>query len=254
MIKSITVVAGKDKNGQSEAVQQFDIEAGEIIAIVGVTGSGKSQLISDIEQWAEGDTPSERCILIDHKPVEEYPLQQSLRSLVAEVSQNMNFVIDMPVAEFLAMHARSRNVSHPETVVNRVIDYTNQLTGEPVYPYDKLTVLSGGQSRALMVADVALISNAPVVLIDEIENAGIDRLGALKKLATEGKLVLLVTHDPMLALMADRRVVMKNGGIYKVHNTTAAEKLLLEKLIQVDKGITHLREQLRNGGEVNGTL
>jgi len=254
MIKSITVVGGKDKEGQPEKVRQFKINTGDIIAIVGATGSGKSQLISDIEQWADGETPSERHILIDGEPAEEYTKQKSLRNLVAEVSQNMNFVIDMSVEDFLILHARSRNVQQPEVVAEKVINYANQLTGEPIYPQNKLTVLSGGQSRALMVADVGLISNAPVVLIDEIENAGIDRLGALKRLATEGKMVVLATHDPMLALMADRRVVMRNGGITKVLTTSQDEKRLLSKLIQVDQGMSLLREQLRNGLQVGEEL
>ncbi len=42
-------------------------------------------------------------------------------------------------------------------------------------PETPVTSLSGGQSRALMIADTAFLSSSPVVLIDEIENAGIDR-------------------------------------------------------------------------------
>jgi ABC-type lipoprotein export system ATPase subunit len=251
MIKSITIVGGKNKTGKSEPVQRFEIKAGEILTIVGPTGSGKSQFISDIEQWADGDTPSQRHILIDDIPAAEYAEQKSLRRLVAEVSQNMNFVIDMSVKDFLCLHARSRGVVYPETVAEEVVAYANQLTGEPICSGDKLTVLSGGQSRALMVADVALISDAPVVLIDEIENAGIDRLSALRKLAVQGKIVVVVTHDPMLALLADRRVVMKNGGVFKLHITTPDEKQLLEKLVHMDQYISRLREQLRKGIEIS---
>lgn len=245
------MVGGKDKSGQPEEVQQLIIGTGEIIAIVGATGSGKSQLISDIEQWADGETPSKRHILIDDVVAEGYTKPKYLRSLVAEVSQNMNFVIDMSVEDFLSMHACSRNVQQPEKLVKKVIEYANQLTGEAIGRQNKLTALSGGQSRALMVADVALISNAPIVLIDEIENAGIDRLGALQRLATEGKMVVLATHDPMLALMADRRVVMRNGGIIKVKTTSPDEKRLLNKLIKIDRGISILRHQLRDGLEVS---
>lgn len=51
----------------------------------------------------------------------------------------------------------------------------NELAGEKFTLDTKVTQLSGGQSRALMIADVACISSSPIVLIDEIENAGIDR-------------------------------------------------------------------------------
>lgn len=250
MIKTITITGGKDKSGQPEPVQSLEIKAGEVLAVVGATGSGKSQLIADIEQYAQGDTPSQRHIIFDNMSEFEHDQPSSLRSQVAEVSQNMNFVIDMAVEEFLCMHGHSRKAVNPEAIAREVISYANQLTGEPIEPQSKLTVLSGGQSRALMIADVALISDAPVVLIDEIENAGIDRLQAMKRLAVEGKLVVLVTHDPMLALIAHHRVVMKNGGIYKLHTTTPNEKKVLEKLLQMDESISVLREQLRNGWEV----
>lgn len=250
MLETVTVQGGFTKRGEPETIRRLDLRAGEILAVVGPTGSGKSQLVSDIEQWADGESPSRRNILIDGVPAAEYASQQSLRRLVAEVSQNMNFVIDMPVEDFLCLHAHSRGIEDPEAAAEKVMTYCNELAGEPIHPEDKLTVLSGGQSRALMVADVALISDAPVVLIDEIENAGIDRLKALRRLAGAGKVVVVVTHDPMLALVADRRVVMKDGGMVRLCTTTPQEKLLLEHLLDINSGLSALREQLRQGGEV----
>jgi ABC-type lipoprotein export system ATPase subunit len=221
------------------------------LTIVGPTGSGKSQLISDIEQWTDAETPSKRRVLINDIPAIEYTEQMSLRRLVAEVSQNMNFVIDMSVEDFLRLHAQSRQTEDVENMVKQVVDRANCLTGEPIRPETNLANLSGGQSRALMVADVALISNAPVVLIDEIENAGINRLEALKLLTVQEKVVVAVTHDPLLALMADRRVVMKNGGMTKLLTTAREEKLLLDRLLCMDCKFSALREQLRQGGEIN---
>jgi ABC-type lipoprotein export system ATPase subunit len=247
MINSITVVGGKDKNGVPEAIQRLEIMAGEIIAVVGTTGSGKSMLIADIEQWADGETPSQRGILINQIPAGEFIEDRLLRGMAAEVSQNMNFVMDMSVKDFLYLHACSRNLKQPEMLVEQVLSYANVLSGEPISSQDKLTVLSGGQSRALMVADVALISDAPVVLLDELENAGIDRLAALKGLALQNKIVVLVTHDPMLALLADRRVVMMNGGMFALHTTTGEEKRLLQKLEQINRQMSFLRDQLRQG-------
>jgi ABC-type lipoprotein export system ATPase subunit len=210
MINSVTVVGGKDKDGAAEAVSMLEIKAGEIFAVVGTTGSGKSMLIADIEQWADGETPSQRHILINQVPAAEFAEDRLLRGMAAEVSQNMNFVMDMSVRDFLCLHARSRSLEQPEELAEQVINYANRLSGEAISGKDKLTVLSGGQSRALMVADVALISDAPVVLIDEIENAGIDRLAALKGLTLQDKIVVLVTHDLIvIAYMGD-------GGGYAI--------------------------------------
>ena len=75
-----------------------------------------------------------------------------------------------------------------------------------------------------MIADTAILSKSPIILIDEIENAGIDRKKALDLLLSEEKIVLMATHDPVLALMGDRRIVIKNGGIAKVIETTEEER------------------------------
>jgi len=251
LISKITVMGGLNKNGDLETIPMVEIFSGEIVAVVGPTGSGKSQLISDIEYWADKDTPSKRQILINGLLPESYATQTTLRRLVAEISQNMNFVIDMPVREFLILHAQSRGIESAEIIAQEVCDCANQLTGEPIRMEHNLTSLSGGQSRALMVADVALLSNAPIVLIDEIENAGINRLQALQLLAGQKKVVLVVTHDPMLALIAGKRIVMKHGGITKFVTASPADKAMLSQLLQVDKVMCELRERIRQGEDLS---
>lgn len=100
--------------------------------------------------------------------------------MVAQLSQNMNFVMDATVGEFLHLHAESRGVELPPKGLAEIIGAANQLTGEPLSEQRQLTELSGGQSRALMIADAALLSSSPIILIDEIENAGIDRHQAIR--------------------------------------------------------------------------
>ncbi len=250
MLKKITISGGLDKSGLPEKIRQLNICAGEVLAVVGPTGSGKSQLIADVEQYAEEETLTGRGVIIAERGADKNKGKSPLRYLVAQVSQNMNFVIDMSLEEFLLMHAQVRMIEEPFQIVKEVLAITNRLSGEPVSLSMNLTQLSGGQSRALMVADVALISNSPVVLIDEIENAGINRLQALEILAGQGKVVLVVSHDPTLILMAGKRVVMKNGGMDKVFKTTPEEKKMLGRLLIIDREFAELREQLRNGSSI----
>lgn len=250
MVEKITVMAGLDKGGRAEKIEKLEIRCGQVLAVAGPTGSGKTQLIADIEQYTEEETLTGRRILINDQPPDRNRSRRYIHYLVAQVSQNMNFVIDASIEEFLSMHAQIRGLSDPRKIVSQVLDITNQLSGEPVSPATHLTQLSGGQSRALMVADVALISNAPVVLIDEIENAGIDRLRALQLLKGQGKIVLVVSHDPTLILMADHRVVMKNGGMENFWTTSPEEKTILERLAGLEREITDLRNRLRAGKQV----
>ncbi|MGD8777423.1 MAG: ATP-binding cassette domain-containing protein [Ignavibacteria bacterium] len=245
-ISSITITGGKDKNGSPENIE-ITLQKGSITSIVGPTGSGKSRLLADIEWMARKDTPTGRTILIDGKQPDT-ELRFSLEhKLVAQLSQNMNFVIDAAVEEFISMHAESRFVKNPGTVIKEIIRQANLLAGEPFEGATPVTSLSGGQSRALMIADTAFLSASPVVLIDEIENAGIDRKKALGLLAKKEKIVLIATHDPILGLMAEQRFIIKNGGIHKVLKTTQAEKDNLEILQSYDNKITELRNRLRNG-------
>lgn len=248
---TLTIQGGVDKDGHADAVSSIEIARGEIIGIVGPTGSGKSTLIADIEQFAWGDTPSGRRILINGLPPLPELRSDPRKKLVAQLSQNMHFLADMSVGDFLRMHAKSRGKD--PALAERVITLANTLTGEPVNPAFQLTILSGGQSRALMAADIAVISDSPIVLIDEIENAGIKKQEALRLLSGEGKIVVVVTHDPMLALMASRRIVMKNGGMTKVISTNESEQRIFKDIERVDSWLAALRETIRQGDVVGDT-
>jgi ABC-type lipoprotein export system ATPase subunit len=98
-----------------------------------------------------------------------------------------------------------------------------------------------------MIADVACLSASPIVLIDEIENAGVDRRRALALLVKKEKIVLMATHDPLLALSGDRRIVIRNGGIADVIETSGAERAGLDRLVEMDRQLGRLRDQVRQG-------
>lgn len=246
----LTIIPGQDKSGNKDGFDRLDIKKSEMIAIVGPTGSGKSRLLADIEWTAQCDTPTKRTIMING----EYPDKKwrfsSNNKLVAQLSQNMNFVMDLSVRDFLELHARSRMVEDIDQTVDKIIEEANKLAGEQFKMDTQITALSGGQSRALMIADTAILSSSPIVLIDEIENAGIDRKKALELLVSSDKIVLMATHDPTLALLADRRIVIQNGGIFKIIETSPEEKEKLSELEEMDRKIQEMRRALRYGERV----
>ena len=247
IIEKLTLLPGTDKSGNKENFEKLEILKGEILCIVGPTGSGKSRLLADIEWTAQGDTPTKRHILINDENVDTSHRLSSGNKMVAQLSQNMNFIMDLSVYEFLELHAASRMVEDKEEIINRIIENANNLAGEKFTLDTPVTSLSGGQSRALMISDTAILSSSPIVLIDEIENAGIDRKKALELLVGEEKIVLMATHDPLLALMGNKRIVINNGGIKNVIETSDDEKKIFLELEEMDKKIQDLRKDLRYG-------
>lgn len=246
-VQSLTIMAGENKSGVAEGFFSLEIFPSQIVSIVGPTGSGKSRLLADIEWAAQGDTPTGRSILINGALPDPKWRYSPNSKLVAQLSQNMNFVIDLTVGEFLQMHAECRMLENTQQIIQEILQAANKLAGEPFSVDTPVTSLSGGQSRALMIADTAILSKSPIVLIDEIENAGIDRKQALALLVSQDKIVLMATHDPLLALMADRRIVINNGGIEAILETSTEEKAFLQKLAQIDELMQESRKLLRYG-------
>lgn len=245
-VSSITIIGGFNKLKETENIN-LTISSGEIISIEGPTGSGKSRLLSDIECLAQGDTPTGRRILVNGVEVDELQRFDMEDKLVAQLSQNMNFVMDLTVREFLEMHAKSRLTPDTDKVVEKCFKCANDLAGEKFFENTKVTQLSGGQSRALMIADTAYMSESPIVLIDEIENAGIDRRQAIELLAKKEKIIFVSTHDPLLAISANKRIVIKNGGIYKIIRISDAERQSLAAIEKLDDTLMTLRNRLRAG-------
>ncbi|MDF2923839.1 MAG: putative bacteriocin export transporter, lactococcin group [Paenibacillaceae bacterium] len=256
-IESITILGGMDKSGGREELE-LTIRSGEIACIVGPTGSGKSRLLADIECLAGGDSPTRRKVLVNGGlPGRELKKAYKNR-LIAQLSQNMNFIMDISAMKFIMIHAQARmgqaGSCAARELADKVIACANGLSGESFLPETPVTQLSGGQSRALMIADTALLSPAPIALIDEIENAGIDRKKALELLVSREKIILMSTHDPILALSGHKRIVMQHGRIREVLEAAPEERSNLAALEQVDRRLTQLREAIRSGGRIAGDM
>ncbi|MDR3337580.1 MAG: ATP-binding cassette domain-containing protein [Treponema sp.] len=248
-MQSLTILGGRDKEGSPE-ILDLTLNRGDILCLVGPTGAGKSRFLEDIGCLAQGNTPTGRRVLIDRRipgEDERYGLEGKM---VAQLSQNMNFVMDLTVREFILMHWESRG-SPGKDPVDRITTCANRLTGEALSPDSPLTQLSGGQSRSLMIADTALLSPSPVVLIDELENAGVDRRRALELLVGEDKIVLVSTHDPVLALLGSRRLWIRFGAVRRIIETSGQEQHNAEIMSALNEKFLKLRDLLREGASLD---
>lgn len=246
-IRKITVIGGHGRDGRPEPVAGMDLEMGRVLSVVGPTGSGKTALINDIGLFANANTPSGRRVLINGAEAPEEFLADPARNPIALITQHTSFLSDLPVHKFLAIHARVRKSGRPESIVEETLEFANQLTGEPIIVDSAMTELSGGQTRALLIADAVIIGNAPIILLDEIENAGINRTRALELLRRYEKIFIFVTHDPRIALLSDHRVIMRRGAMQELIATTEEEKRLAERVKQLDTILAQMREKIRSG-------
>lgn len=250
-IEELTIIGGVGKNGETEPVREVTLRMGEVVSIVGPTGSGKTTLISDLEMFAHDNTPSRRKLLINGEPPPAELMGDPSKNPIARITQHTNFLSDFPVNRFLMTHARIRQAGHTDSIVQETLDFANQLTGEAIQIDSAMTELSGGQTRALLIADAVIIGNSPIILLDEIENAGIHRTRALEMLKKYRKIFIFVTHDPRIAVLSAFRIVMKNGAMQEVIHTSKEEDRVAEEIRKLDDLLVGLRNDIRVGKRLN---
>lgn len=243
---TITICPGTTKRGTPETFEPIDIRPGDTISIVGPTGSGKTAFINDIEVFAQGDTVTGRRVLVNGQAPPESFIRNPACKPIAMITQNTKCLADLTVSEFLSMHIATRK-SLGDDVLEETIALANRFTGEKIVPAARISSLSGGQTRSLMIADAVLISNAPILLLDEIENAGIFKDAVISNLKGRNKAVIFVTHDPYVSLLSDRRIVMRGGEVLKILTPGDAEAEALDRIRVMDAALSDLREKIRVG-------
>ena len=243
---TVTILPGKSREGDEEQFSHIDINPGDIVSIVGSTGSGKSAFINDIEVLAQGDTITRRTILINGEFPSEEMVRDPAQKPIVLITQNNRCIADLKVSDFLSLHMKARGIQGEDLIIE-TIALANEFTGEKILPGYRMSALSGGQTLSLFIADALRIGDAPILLLDEVENAGIAKERVISRLKEHGRAVILVTHDPYLALSTDRRIVMQNGAVTQVIDPTGGEYELISRLAEIDSFLTEMRDRVRSG-------
>jgi ATP-binding cassette subfamily B protein len=192
----------------------FEVKPGETVAIIGVTGAGKSTLASLIPRFH--DAWSGR-VSVDGIDVRDLQLK-SLRSQVAVVLQEP-FLLPMTVAENIAygrpdapfddIEAAARAANAHDFIMRLPEGYDTVLA-------ERGATLSGGERQRLSVAR-ALLKDAPILILDEPTSA-IDSeteaqlLVALERLMM-GRATIVIAHRMSTIATADRVVALEHGRV-----------------------------------------
>ncbi|MDQ1253502.1 MAG: putative transport system ATP-binding protein [Euryarchaeota archaeon] len=191
------------------------IEKGEFVAIMGPSGSGKSTLMNIIGCL---DRPSEGHVFIngtDLQGMSDEELARLRGHEIGFVFQTFNLIPRLTAFEnvLLPTFVNSQNTGNPK---KRAEDLLN-IMGLHERMGHKPGELSGGQAQRVSIAR-ALINNPAILLADEPtgnldSRTGDEILRIFINLKTEGRTVVIVTHDTEIAKYADRVILVKDGII-----------------------------------------
>lgn len=193
----------------------FKIEKGEMIAIVGKSGSGKSTIMNIIGAL---DTPTKGQYLLDGEDVsklKEDALAAIRNKMIGFVFQQYNLLPKYNLLDNVSLPLLYAGVSDSERK-RRAIEVLNKVGLEGKwrqYPNQ----LSGGQQQRVSIAR-ALVGNPSLILADEPTGAldsktSREVLDLLKQLNKEGNTIILITHDNSIALEAERVIKILDGKV-----------------------------------------
>jgi peptide/nickel transport system ATP-binding protein len=188
---------------------EVEINAGEIVSIVGSSGSGKSLLAHAIL----GILPPNAYVTGDLYYAGERLTPGRLKALrgtgIAFIPQALNF-LDPLMTVGRQVRGINKSLDEVEAVFKRY-DLAPEVMR--MYPFE----LSGGMARRVLVA-AAVISGAPLIIADEptpglSEALAQETLAHLRELADRGAAVMLITHDLNMALEVSGRIAIFYAGL-----------------------------------------
>lgn len=186
-----------------------EINAGEIVAIIGSSGSGKSLLAHAIL----GILPPNAFVTGNIYYRGEQLTPQRLTELrgtgIALIPQSVNF-LDPLMTVGKQVKGKNHSMDEVEAVFRR---YNLAPEVMRMYPFE----LSGGMARRVLVA-AAVISGAPLIIADEptpglSETLAQEALSHLRELAGKGAAVMLITHDLRMALEVSDKIAIFYAGL-----------------------------------------
>lgn len=220
-MKPIVKVSNVKKSfGNLEVLKNVSLEvnAGEVVAIVGASGAGKTTLLQIIGTLSACDSGE---VIVDERNISG--LNDKELSALRNTKIGFVFQFHHLLAEFSALE----NVALPGYIAGRDKSEVEKQAVELLRAVGmehrmehKPTELSGGEQQRVAIAR-ALINSPAVVLADE-PSGNLDSVTKLDihNLFFElrerfGQTFIIVTHDESLAALADRKIVMKDGQIVR---------------------------------------
>lgn len=210
--KNVSFDYGDGKNVLDNV--SFSVEKGEKVALLGMSGAGKSTIVSLILRFYDAKRGG---IFVDGRNIKDYK-RESLRNEIGIVLQD-TILFGATVAENIAYG--KQNASDDEIILAAKAANAHEFITKLKNGYDTILgekggTLSGGQRQRIAIAR-AFIRDVPILLLDE-PMTGLDVISereirdAMRRLM-QNKSCLLITHDIQNAAEADKILILENGQI-----------------------------------------
>ncbi len=197
----------------------FDIHAGEFLAIMGESGSGKSTLLSILGGL---NTPTKGKLLVDETDV--YSLNQDQRAdfrrqFVGFVFQNFHLISYLTLAENVMLPLATAPVSKKKK--RMLAEEALGHVGLAAKVHRLPNQISGGEQERVAIAR-AIVNKPPVLLADEPtgnldSKTGQEIMKLLRGLNDGGMTIIMVTHNPEYARSAQRTLRVADGLLVNGH-------------------------------------
>jgi putative ABC transport system ATP-binding protein len=196
----------------------LDVNEGDFLAITGSSGSGKSTMMNLVGCL---DLPSKGSIFLDGKDISklhESDLAKIRGKKIGFIFQQFNLIPNLSALENVMLPLDFQNLSD-EDAKKKAVSLL-KLVGLSERMHHRPSQLSGGQQQRVAIAR-ALSNDPEVILADEPtgnldSKSGSDVMGVLEDLWNkEGKTIIMVTHDLILAERGKRKIHLKDGQIMK---------------------------------------
>ena len=192
----------------------FTIPAGQFVAIVGASGSGKSTLLGLL---AGLDTPTTGEIWLDGTPIhdlEEEQLAKVRGHKLGFVFQSYQLIPTLTALENVLLPFELNKPGNGVAEARRLLEQVGLADRMEHYPVQ----LSGGEQQRVALARAFIVS-PPIVMADE-PTGNLDSVNGervlellLSRNRDAGTTLVLVTHDPAVAALAHRRIVLRDGQV-----------------------------------------
>lgn len=216
-LKNINKIYNEGKSNQVHALKDINLSlsTNEIVAIVGVSGSGKSTLLNIIGQM-DSATSGQYVYAGEKVPDSESGRAYFRNHILGYIPQDIGLLANETVLDNVSIPLLFNPQVKQKEIKSRVLNILQEV-GMRDFLNRKIKTLSGGQKQRIAIAR-AIVNRPTLILADEPTGAldtktAFEIMDVFRKLKSDSRTIVLVTHDPKIAAQCDRIVEIQDGRI-----------------------------------------